>query len=75
MPHVLVNGLPIPFSPPVRKEVERVNKSGRGLGLTVGDHYRSLDNGRDTPTAERAPGLPVRGDDGTKVRPRCITFL
>ena len=73
MPHVLVNGLPITFSPPVRKEVERVDK--RGLGLTVGDHYRPPDNGRDTPTAERAPGLPVRGDDGTKVRPRCITFL
>ena len=74
MPHVLVNGLPIPLSPPVRKEVERDNKSG--LGLTVGEHYRSRDNGRDTPTAERAPGLPVREeDDGTKVRPRCITFL
>ena len=73
MPYVLVNGLPIRFSPPVRKEVGHVNKSG--LGLTVGDHYRPLDNGRDTPTAERAPGLPVREDNGAEVRPRCITLL
>lgn len=71
MPHVLVVGLPIPFFQQVRKE------DRRGLGLAIGNPYQPLNNGRETPIAERAPGLPVRVglEEGTKVRPRCIASL